>query len=362
MDSNKQINVLIVDDSQSMRNMLESYLLHDPNIKVIGKAEDPYEAAAFLKKQVPDVITLDIEMPKMDGLTFLKKIMSQHPIPVVIISSLTKKGAVETIKALEYGAVEIILKPFVTESNATEGINHIIDKVRGASFAKVKAKSQRNLIVPPKYTADAVLKKAPLSPSILLNQKVIAIGASTGGTNAILEILQELPADSPGMVIVQHMPVHFTKAFADRLNQFCNIYVKEAEEGDIIQRGVALIARGDKHLTVKKIGNNIVAHLLEGPLVNRHKPSVDVLFRSMANQTGAQGVGILLTGMGDDGARGLLEMKETKAVTIAQDEKSSIVFGMPREAIKLDAQKFILSLKEIANYISQLTQNKSNKL
>jgi two-component system chemotaxis response regulator CheB len=354
MADNKKINVLIVDDSLSMRNMLENFLLHDPDINIIGKAEDPYEAAAIIKNQIPDVITLDIEMPKMDGLTFLKKIMAQHPIPVVIISSLTKKGALETIKSLEYGAIEIILKPFVQEGKRQEGIQLIIDKVRSASLAKVKSKSQKKLYVPPKFTTDAVLKKKIIGQKSPLNQKVIAIGASTGGTNAIQEILQELPISTPGILVVQHMPVHFTKAFADRLNQFCNLYIKEAADGDIIQNGVALIARGDSHLTVKKQGSNYVVHLLEGPLVNRHKPSVDVLFRSMANHVGSQGIGILLTGMGDDGARGLLEMKEARAITIAQDEKSSIVFGMPREAIKLDAQKFILSLTEISDYITHL--------
>lgn len=354
MADNKKINVLIVDDSLSMRNMLEDFLLHDPDINIIGKAEDPYEAASIIKNQIPDVITLDIEMPKMNGLTFLKKIMAQHPIPVVIISSLTKKGAVETIKSLEYGAIEIILKPFVQEGKRQEGIQLIIDKVRSASMAKVKSKSQKKLYVPPKYSTDAVLKKKISNQKTHLNQQVIAIGASTGGTNAIQEILQELPINTPGILVVQHMPVHFTKAFADRLNQFCNLYIKEAEDGDIIQSGVALIARGDRHLTINKEGSNYVVHLLDGPLVNRHKPSVDVLFRSMANQVGSQGIGILLTGMGDDGARGLLEMKEAKAITIAQDEKSSIVFGMPREAIKLDAQKFILSLTEISEYITQL--------
>lgn len=354
MDSNRQIKVLIVDDSQSMRNMLESYLLHDPDIKIVGKAADPYEAVTFLNNDVPDVITLDIQMPKMDGLTFLKKIMTQHPIPVVIISSLTTTGAKETIQALEYGAVEIIQKPFIKENDINQGIQFIIDKVRGASMAKVKARSQKKLIIPPKYSADAVLEKKPLIYKHLTNQKIIAIGSSTGGTNAIQEILQELPLDSPGIVIVQHMPVHFTKAFADRLNQFCNINVKEAEDGDIIQNGMALIARGDKHLVVKKQGSDFIVQLLEGSLVNRHKPSVDVLFRSMANQVGAQGIGILLTGMGDDGARGLLEMKETKAITIAQDEQSCVVFGMPKEAIKLDAQKFILSLSGITNYIKNI--------
>ncbi len=356
MTDKRQINVLIVDDSASMRNMLENFLRHDPDINIIGKAENPYEAATLMKKQVPDVITLDIEMPKMDGLTFLKKIMSQHPIPVVIISSLTKKGAIETIKSLEYGALEIILKPFVQEGKRQEGIQLIIDKVKSASQAKVQSKSQKKLYIPPKYSADAVLKKKILVQTTpLLNQKIIAIGASTGGTNAIQEILQELPIDTPGILVVQHMPVHFTKAFANRLNQFCNIYVKEAEDGDIIQNGVALIARGDTHLTVNKEGLNYIVHFLDGPLVNRHKPSVDVLFRSMANNVGSQGIGILLTGMGDDGARGLLEMKEAKAITIVQDKESSTVFGMPREAIKLNAQKFVLSLTEISKYMTHLS-------
>lgn len=357
MSDDKQIKVLIVDDSLSMRNMLESFLQHDPNIKVIGKAEDPYEAVAFLKKQVPDVITLDIEMPKMDGITFLKKLMSQHPLPVVIISSLTTKGATETIKALEYGAVEIILKPFVKDDNKQDAIQFIINKIKSASLAKVKALNPKKFLVPPKYTADAILiKKQQAFTHTLVHNKLIAIGASTGGTNAIQEILCQLPINTPGILIVQHMPVNFTKAFAERLNQLCNIYVKEAQDGDKVQKGVALIARGDKHLTVKQQGNNYIINLLDGPLVNRHKPSVDVLFRSMANHIGNNGVGILLTGMGDDGARGLLEMKEAGATTIAQDEKSSVVFGMPREAIKLDAQKFVLSLTEITEYISKLTQ------
>lgn len=355
MGTSKEIKVLIVDDSRSMRNMLQNYLEHDPNIKVIGKAEDPYEAVAILKDEAPDVITLDIEMPKMDGLTFLRKIMAQHPIPVVIISSLTKKGANETIKALEYGAIEIILKPFVQEGFEKEGIQFIIDKVRSASLATVKAKTQKKLIVPPKYSADAILAKKPLQFKSNEDQTIVAIGASTGGTNAIQDILTKLPSSAPGIVIVQHMPVHFTKAFADRLNQICNVYVKEAKDGDVIQNGVALIARGDVHMAIKKISNKFVVNLIDGPLVNRHKPSVDVLFRSMANQIGSKGIGILLTGMGDDGARGLLEMKETNAITIAQDENSSVVFGMPREAIKLNAQKLILSLSQITEYITQIT-------
>ncbi len=359
MGSNKQIAVLIVDDSRSIRDMLETYLLHDPDIKIIGKAADPYEAADFLKKQIPDVITLDIEMPKMDGLTFLKKIMSQHPIPVVIISSVATKGAMQTIKALEYGAVEIIQKPFTKENNKQEGIQFIIDKVRSASLAKIKAKSQKNLSVPPKLSADAILQKKPLPLISSSRQKIIAIGASTGGTATIQKILEKLPVDCPPILIVQHMPLHFTKAFADRLNEICDIYVKEAENGDIIKRGVAYIARGDRHLTLKKQGSDYVAQLLDGPLVNRHKPSVDVLFRSMSNQMGIQGIGILLTGMGDDGAKGLLEMKESKAITIAQDENSSIVFGMPREAIKLNAQKYILSMTEITNFISNISHKNS---
>jgi two-component system chemotaxis response regulator CheB len=361
MERDTQITVLIVDDSLSMRNMLESYLIQDPSIKIIGKAADPYEAVSILKNQVPNVITLDIEMPKMDGLTFLKKIMAQHPIPVVIISSLAKKGADETIKALEYGAVDIILKPFVSEESKESDIQSLIEKVKAAGNAVVKSKSQKSLFVPPKYSADAVLAKKPMNFSSGSNQKIIAIGASTGGTNAILSVLKDLSVYTPGIVIVQHMPVQFTKAFANRLNQLCNIYVKEAEDGDVITPGLALIARGDKHMLVKKQGAQYVVQLLDGPMVNRHKPSVDVLFRSMANQVGSQAIGILLTGMGDDGARGLLEMKETKAITIAQDEKSSVVYGMPREAIRLEAQKFILSLSEIGEYLIHLTQKSPEK-
>ena len=346
-----KIKVLIVDDSISIRNVMEAHITSDPSIEVIGKASDPYEAANMIKNQIPDVITLDIEMPKMDGLTFLKKIMSQHPIPVIIVSSLTSKGARATIKALEYGAVEILQKPIKYGANYEETSRYLIHKIRTARLARVKARASRKMEIHPKLNADAVLRKIKNNSFQSATEKVIAIGASTGGTEAILEILKSLSLQTTGIVIVQHMPIHFTTAFAKRLNEICEIFVKEAEDGDIIKKGQALIAPGSKHMVIDKAAGNTIVRVIDGPSVNRHKPSVDVLFRSMSNKIGAKGLGILLTGMGDDGAKGLLEMKETRAQTIAQDEKSCVVYGMPKEAVKIGAASYSLNIKSITEYI-----------
>jgi two-component system chemotaxis response regulator CheB len=353
MEKSNAIKVLIVDDSISIRNLLETYLSEDPQIQIIGKAANPYEAAEIMKKQIPDVITLDIEMPRMDGLTFLKKIMSQHPIPVIIVSSLTSKGADATIKALEYGAVEILQKPIQYGESKRDTIKFLSRKIKTAHLSRIKARSSKSFTVNPKLSADAIIQKRLKFTQQKSSEKIVAIGASTGGTEAILEVLQRLDPNSPGIVIVQHMPVHFTSAFAKRLNELCQVYVKEAENGDYLRRGMVLIAPGDQHMSVEVYSGVPKVKLIDGPPVNRHKPSVDVLFRSMANNIGNRGMGILMTGMGDDGARGLLEMKESRAQTIAQDEKSCVVYGMPKAAVKLNAQLYSMNLVQIAEMIKR---------
>ncbi|HAN19343.1 MAG: chemotaxis response regulator protein-glutamate methylesterase [Bacteroidetes bacterium GWC2_33_15] len=350
----KKIRVLIVDDSAVVRQSLSEIIQSDPELEVMGTASDPYMAVSKIRNEIPDVITLDIEMPRMDGLTFLRKIMSQHPIPVVIISSLTAKGTETGIRALEYGAVEIITKPqmyskdFILESKI-----RICEAIKGAAQARVKRKSISPVIyVEPKFTADAVLPPPAQTHSMIKTTEiVVAIGASTGGTEALKDFLIELPHDCPGIVIVQHMPEKFTTSFAQRLNELCKITVKEAEDGDSVIRGRALIAPGNYHTMLKRSGARYYVEVKEGPFVNRHRPSVDVLFRSTAKYAGANAIGIIMTGMGDDGARGLLEMKEEGAKTIAQDEKSCVVFGMPKEAIKLNAADKVLPLDKMASYL-----------
>ena len=353
MNSMKKIKVLIVDDSAVVRDALRTILESDPEIEVMGAAIDPIHAAEKLKKEVPDVITLDIEMPRMDGITFLKKLMSQHPIPVVICSSLAEEGAETTLKAMEYGAVDIILKPkmgvrgFLEES----GI-HIIDAVKAASRARVDRISVRKWQPSKKLTADAVLMSRPgRAAMIRTTEKVVAVGASTGGTEALREFLEAMPGDCPAIAIVQHMPENFTRAFADRLNSVCEIEVKEAADGDSMTRGRALIAPGNRHLLIQRSGARYFVKIKDGPLVCRHRPSVDVLFRSAAEFAGGNSVGVIMTGMGDDGARGMLEMKTAGARTIAQDEDSCVVFGMPYEAIKREAVDIVLPLRSIADEV-----------
>lgn len=354
----KKIKVLIVDDSAVVRQTLNSILKDDPQIEVMGVAADPYFAANKIAHEVPDVITLDIEMPRMDGLTFLRKIMTQHPIPVVIISSLTEKGTETGIKALEYGAVEIITKPKLsTKEFIEESTIMIRDAVKAAASAKLKRKKKNErqttpLEIKPKHSADVVIAKGKTTHSMLkTTEKVVVVGASTGGTEALRVFLESLPADSPGIVIVQHMPELFTKSFADRLNGLCKITVKEAEENDTVIRGRALIAPGNHHLLLKRSGARYFVEINDGPLVNRHRPSVDVLFRSTAKYVGKNAIAIIMTGMGDDGAKGLLELKESGSKTIAQDEKTCIVFGMPKEAIKLNAANEVLPLNQIADSV-----------
>jgi two-component system chemotaxis response regulator CheB len=351
----RKIRVLIVDDSAIVRQTLSEVLSSDPEIEVIGTAGDPFVAAERIAEQVPDVITLDIEMPRMDGLTFLQKIMSQHPIPVVICSSLAEDRAQSTLKALEYGAVDIITKPrFGTKQFLEESQITLCQAVKAAAAAKVRLLSPIRT-VEPKLTADAILSPGT-SAMLETTEKVVVIGASTGGTEALKTLLEALPADCPGIVIVQHMPELFTRAFAQRLDSLCSITVKEAESNDTVLRGRALIAPGNHHALIKRSGARYYVDIKDGPLVCRHRPSVDVLFRSAARYVGQNAVGVILTGMGDDGARGMLEMKQAGAMTIAQDEASCIVFGMPKEAIKCGAVNKILPLQAIAGSILVCTR------
>lgn len=358
----EKIKVLIVDDSALVRQALSEILGSDPEIEIIGTAADPFIAVNKIKEQIPDVITLDIEMPRMDGLTFLKKIMSQHPLPVLVISTLTEKGAESAILALEYGAVEVIEKPKVNTKELLEKSKiELCDKVKAASLAKIRkkqtviSKAQQNELVP-KYNADVILR-IPTNPSIIKTTDiVIAVGASTGGTEALKTFLEDMPVDCPGIIIVQHMPEMFTKQFAKRLHETCKISVSEATNGDAVISGHALIAPGNKHLLLKRNGTKYHIEIKDGPLVNRHRPSVDVLFRSVARYAGKNSIGVILTGMGDDGAKGLLEMKEAGAYTIAQDEESCVVFGMPKEAIKLHAVDKILPLQQISGEIISKTK------
>ena len=345
-----KIRVLIVDDSAVVRQTLAWVLGEDPEIAVIGAAGDPYAAAEKIAEEVPDVITLDIEMPRMDGLTFLRKLMSQHPIPVVICSSLAEEGTRSALEALENGAVEIVTKPrlgvrqFLEESRAT-----ICDAVKAAAGARLRLLSPRHT-VEPKLTADAVLAPGACAMA-RTTEKVVMIGASTGGTEALKTLLETLPSDTPGIVIVQHMPELFTRAFASRLDGLCAITVKEAESGDTVLRGRALIAPGNHHVLLQRSGARYYVEVKDGPLVCRHRPSVDVLFRSAARYAGPNAVGVILTGMGDDGARGMREMKQAGAKTIAQDEATCVVFGMPKEAIRMNGVDQVMPLDSIAGAI-----------
>jgi two-component system chemotaxis response regulator CheB len=348
--------VLIVDDSSLVRQTLSEILSSDNTIEIIGTASDPFIAAAKIQEQVPDVITLDIEMPRMDGLTFLQKIMSQHPIPVVICSSLSGEGTDSALRALELGAVDIITKPKVgTKLFFEESKVHICDVVKAAAKVNIKKYLFHKNSVEPKLTADVIIPKSNNKAMIETTEKVVVVGASTGGTEALKTFLESFPPDSHGIVIVQHMPENFTTAFAKRLDRICKITVKEAEDGDTVIRGRALIAPGNHHLLLKRSGARYYVEVKDGPLVSRHRPSVDVLFRSAARYAGKNCIGIIMTGMGDDGAKGLLELRDAGAFTIAQDEKSCVVFGMPNEAIKLNAAEKILPLQNIASYILKHT-------
>ncbi|EPR44112.1 response regulator receiver modulated CheB methylesterase [Desulfovibrio sp. X2] len=349
MSRGGKLRVLVVDDSALVRKTMVEILTSDPDIEVMGAASDPYAAAGMMEQEVPDVVTLDIEMPRMDGLTFLRKIMSQHPLPVIICSTLAEKGGDAWLKALEYGAVDIMTKPKVgTRQFFEESRIRICDAVRAAAKANLKRLTLKPRGVGPALSADAVIAKATRPVLTETTDKVVAVGASTGGTEALRVFLEALPEDSPGVVVVQHMPEKFTAAFAKRLDSICRVTVKEAADGDSVLRGQALIAPGNRHMLLKRSGARYHVEVKDGPLVRRHRPSVDVLFRSTARYAGQNGVGVIMTGMGDDGASGLLEMKEAGAYTIAQDAETSVVWGMPGEAVKLGAAQKIMPLDRIA--------------
>ena len=348
-----KIRVLIVDDSATVRQTLISVLQSDPDIEVMGAASDPFAAARLIAQEKPDVITLDVEMPRMDGITFLRKLMSQHPIPVVMCSSLTEEGSETLMQALEAGAVDVILKPRVdTRQLLLEAHMRICDTVKAAAKARLRQGGRsgtRPLVAVPKLSADAMMP-APHHGTAMAKttERVVCIGASTGGTEALREVLEQLPADSPGIVIVQHMPETFTAAFSRRLDGVCEVTVKEAEDGDTVLRGRVLIAPGNRHMLLQRSGARYFVSIKDGPLVSRHRPSVDVLFRSATHCAGGNAIGIIMTGMGDDGANGLLEMRRAGAYTLAQDEESCVVFGMPKEAIARGAAERIVPLHHIA--------------
>lgn len=355
----KKISVAIIDDSAVVRQVLKDVLNSDSDIEVVFTANDPVIAQKHLEVTWPDVIVLDIEMPQMDGITFLKKVMKEHPTPVVMCSTLVEKGASTTMEAVSAGAVDIIHKPKVGLTDFfNESSQELIRVVKAAASARIKKFSTltHDLQAHPKLTADAMLPASKPGTHVHSHQKIVALGASTGGTQALEYVLTRLPKNCPPVVIVQHMPEGFTKAFADRLNQLSEIEIKEAKDGDEILTGRAIIAKGNSHLIVKRSGSHYIVEVKDGPLVSRHRPSVDVLFRSMAKEVGDGALGVLMTGMGDDGANGLLEMKESGGQTVAQDEESCIVFGMPAEAIKRNAALKVVSLKQIPNAIAEFAK------
>jgi len=347
------IKVLIVDDSAVVRQVLTQQLSTASGIQVIGAASDPIFAMKKMEDQWPDVIILDIEMPRMDGITFLKKIMSERPTPVVICSTLTDKGAEVTMQAMSAGAVDIITKPKVQLKGFLQDHKTLLqDTIKAAAAARVhKMRTPAAHLEPsPKLRADAMLSSS-LKPMSETTDRVVAIGTSTGGTQALERVLTALPRTVPGIVIVQHMPEQFTAAFAARLNNLCDITVKEAENNERVMPGLALIANGGKHMLLRRSGAQYRVEIKDGPLVSRHRPSVDVLFRSVANAAGRNALGIIMTGMGDDGAHGLREMHNAGAYTIAQDEKSCVVYGMPKEAVKLGGVDVEVALDEIPRLI-----------
>jgi two-component system chemotaxis response regulator CheB len=347
----KKIRVLLVDDSAVVRQVLMAILDKTPDIEVMGAASDPIFAIDKLAREWPDVIVLDVEMPRMDGITFLKKIMSERPTPVIICSSLTEKGAETTLQALSAGAVEIVTKPQVGLKNfLLESAAILVAAIRAAASANVKNLGKRSvprLEPQAKLNADAILPAGHSQAMVQTTERIVAIGTSTGGTQALEAVLTALPRVSPGIVIVQHMPEKFTASFAERLNGLCQIEVREARNNDRVLPGLALIAPGGKHMMLTRSGAYYHVQVVDGPLVNRHRPSVDVLLRSVAKFAGRNATGIIMTGMGDDGARGMKEMFDAGADTVAQDEASSVVFGMPKEAIKLGGAKRILPLGEM---------------
>lgn len=344
--------VLVIDDSALVRQVLTEIINKDPEFEVVGAAQDPLVARDKIKQLHPDVLTLDVEMPRMDGVTFLRNLMRLHPMPVLMVSTLTEQGADITLEALELGAVDFITKPKIDVAQQLNAYaEELLGKLRIVARARVRPLADRTnpRASGPKLSADAVLSKSAGKPMTLrTTDRIIAIGASTGGTEAIREVLLDMPADSPGIVITQHIPPKFSTSFAMRMDSLCAMTVYEAEDGQQIVPGHVYIAPGDRHLLVERSGARYYCRLSDGPPVNRHRPSVDVLFRSVAQQVGPNAFGVILTGMGDDGARGLLEIKQQGAPTVAQDEATSVVWGMPGEAVKHGAVDIQLPLGAIA--------------
>ena len=343
MNETRKIKTLIIDDSAVMRQMLTTILHEDPDIHVVGTAANPLIAREKIKTLKPDVLTLDVEMPGMDGITFLEKLMRLHPLPVVMVSSHTEKGAAATLRALDLGAVDFVAKP---QGGMREGMTHeLMDEIR----AKVRAAAGAHVRAAPSTARSSASSfRQPLATLPFSREGIIVIGASAGGTQAIAEIMARLPRPTPGIAIVQHMPPKFTASFAERLDNQCELEVREARSGDRLKPGVALVAPGGYHMTIMRAGGGYAVRVYEDEPVNRHRPSVDVLFNSAARVAGADALGIILTGMGGDGARGLHAMKMAGAHTIAQDEKSSVVFGMPEQAIRQGGVCEIVSLDRIA--------------
>lgn len=346
----KKLTVLIVDDSALVRRLLTEMLSSDAGITVLGAAHDAYDARQKIKALNPDVLTLDVEMPRMDGVTFLRNLMRLRPMPVIMVSSLTEKGAEVTLDALSIGAVDYLPKPKIDlAATLADYKEELISKVKAAASARLRATTTT-----PSASADAILAKRDSQRRLRTTERIIAIGASTGGTEAIKEVLIRLPPDTPGIVITQHIPKLFSGAFARRMDACCQVSVCEAEDGQQILRGHAYVAPGDKHLLLVRDGARYVCRLDEGPPVNRHRPSVDVLFRSVAQQAGRNAIGVILTGMGKDGALGLKEMRDAGAPTVAQDEATSIVWGMPGEAVAVGGAADVLPLGEIWSRVLHL--------
>ena len=343
----RPVKVLIVDDSALVRSVLEKELARDPMIEVIGVAPDPYVARDKIVLLKPDVVTLDIEMPRMDGLTFLRKLMQHYPLPVIVVSSLTPRGGEVALEAMESGAVEVLCKPGAAYAIGDMSVE-LVDKIKAAARVQVRQRKPQ-----------APGNNAPPSRLAMTRttHKVIAIGASTGGTEALASVLKVLPANAPGIVIVQHMPEHFTRSFAERLNTLCAMSVKEAENGDTVVPGKVLIAPGNYHMLLKRSGAQYLVEVKSGPLISRHRPSVDVLFKSVAKFAGKNAVGVIMTGMGRDGAEGMKLLHDAGAKTIAQDEATCVVFGMPKEAIALNAIGNVLALDHIPGRMLQFAQD-----
>ena len=356
----KKIKVFIVDDSAVVRQVMTQILSKAPDIEVLGSAPDPILALQKMQQNWPDVVTLDIEMPRMDGVTFLKKLMSEHPTPVVICSSLAVQGAETTMQALEAGAASIITKPTLNVHDFLhDASNDVLAAVRGAAASNLSNLRSATSFKPiPKNVLSAV---PPMAAMAQTTERIVAIGTSTGGTVALEQVLTALPRVAPGIIIVQHMPAMFTAQFAQRLDSICEISVEEAKDGQRVLPGLALVAPGGMHMALRRSGAYYQVEIKDGPPVNRHKPSVDVLFRSVAQYAGRNAMGIIMTGMGDDGARGLREMHEAGAYTLAQDEATCVVYGMPAEAVKHGGVDRILPLQAISSAIMQGSQTARKK-